>query len=108
MPYVPFKSAPAPSAAGVVILCLAALLQTVAADYCAKLAPSAQGSGLQYPHVCPAEQGWKMVPALWAPVEVVVNCSSSSVSSGCAQRSLPCMHALSPMLYLLCCLQLLL
>ncbi|KAF6266577.1 hypothetical protein COO60DRAFT_4338 [Scenedesmus sp. NREL 46B-D3] len=60
-----------------VLLCAAALLQTVA-GHCASLAPCAAGSYLLYPQVCQAEQGWRAVLSLWAPVDVVTNCTTSS------------------------------
>jgi hypothetical protein len=108
MPVAPMRSLPTSSAAVVVLLCVAALLHSATAGRCAELAPFVAPASLQYPHVCQAEQGWKAIPALWAPVEVVVNCSSSSVSNLSVHQCLPCMHALPPMLYMLCCLQLLL
>lgn len=67
-----------PSAAAVIAaICVAAVLQP-AAGHCISLGPSARYPNLQYPHVCPAERGWKALPALWAPVEVVLNCTSSA------------------------------
>jgi hypothetical protein len=81
MPVAPVKSLSAPSAVIVALLCLAALLQTATAGRCAELMPFMAPASLQYPRVCQAEHGWKAIPALWAPVEVVINCSSSSVSN---------------------------
>jgi hypothetical protein len=85
---------PTARAAAVALLFATGVLQT-AAEQCVSLDPAAGSRNLQYHHFCLAEQGWKALPAVWAPIDVVINCTTSSVSSFLAiSNRHTCMHCL--------------